>query len=478
MSEFPPVSEAALHTWIKAALRGSDRPTVVRQTPRALPLALFIFAFLGFQAYGAISGQELWRQRYGAAKREDVPRAAAVDPQGNLLVTGYSYSPTTSYDFATVKYNSAGGRKWVVRYGGKSGDFAASVAADSSGASLVAGSTIDGTPATTDYALVKYDSAGRRKWAATYNGAGKGWDAAAAVTVDATGNAFVTGHSRGTTTSYDVATIKYDPAGNRLWVKRYNGPDNRSDYGRAIAVDKLGYVYVTGHRGTRGAGTDYLTVKYNPAGRVMWVRRYNGPGGGSDSAGAIAVDSHRNVYVTGSSPGRGSGADYATIKYDSAGRVKWIARYTARIKGTDAAQDLAVDKYGNVFVTGYGFGGATLADYVTIRYDGAGTQRWIKRYNGPGSGNDIAYALDIDSSGNAYVTGASAGKSTGDDFATIKYTRAGDLVWTRRYAGPNGGDMGVAVVVDPGSGVYVTGSSYSRGTGDTYQDYLTIRYKR
>ena len=76
---------------------------------------------------------------------------------------------------------------------------------------------------------------------------GNGGDYAAALAVDASGHAYVTGSSYGGSgTRYDYATIMYDVNGNEQWVARYNGSINRDDYAAAIDIDVAGNVYVTG----------------------------------------------------------------------------------------------------------------------------------------------------------------------------------------------------------------------------------------
>ena len=66
-----------------------------------------------------------------------------------------------------------------------------------------------------------------------------------------------------------------------------------------------------------------------------WASRYNGPGNAGDGATAMVLDAEGNVYITGYSFDYGSGLDYATIKYDSAGVPIWVARYNGAGNGDD-----------------------------------------------------------------------------------------------------------------------------------------------
>lgn len=57
-------------------------------------------------------------------------------------------------------------------------------------------------------------------------------------------------------------TVKYDTNGKELWVKRYRGSDPLESYARAIALDKVGNVYVTGYSKPSSKGYDFITLKY------------------------------------------------------------------------------------------------------------------------------------------------------------------------------------------------------------------------
>ena len=364
-----------------------------------------------------------WVSHYasGLPSTGDMATAIAVDGSGNVYVTGWSWgSSDTGDDYTTVKYNSAGVEQWVARYNGPGNNYdrAAALAIDGSGNVYVTG--VSWSSGWYDYNTVKYNSAGVEQWVARYNGPGNNYDRAAALAIDGSGNVYVTGLSEGSRTYYDYATVKYNSAGVEQWVARYNGPGNNDDYATALSIDGSGNVYVTGESWGSYTGYDYTTVKYNSAGVEQWAARYNEPGNASDEATALAVDGSGSVYVTGWSVGSGTRADYATVKYNSAGVEQWVARYNGPGNSDDYATALSIDGSGNVYVTGESWGSDTWYDYATVKYNSAGVEQWVARYNGPENSDDYATALSIDGSGNVYVTGRSSGFNW-SSYTTIKY---------------------------------------------------------
>jgi len=375
-------------------------------------------------------GVEQWVQRYdGPGNNIDYTSSLAVDGQGNVYVTGYSYGSGTSFDYATIKYNSAGVEQWVQRYNGTANgdDWASSLAVDGQGNVYVTGGGRFGSGANSDYATIKYNSSGVQEWVQIYDGNGpaSSADAAFDLAVDGQGNVYVTGESYGSGTSGDYATIKYNSAGVEQWVQRYDGPANSNEQAYSLAVDIQGNVYVTGMSyggGSGGGGTenDFCTIKYNTDGVEQWVQRYNGPGNACDIGFSIAIDGQGNVYVTGES-WSGTSDDYATIKYNSAGVEQWVQRY--RQGSDDYGRSVAVDGQGNAYVTGWSWKGHS-DDYATIKYNSAGVEEWVQRYDGPGNGDDHAWPLAVDGEGNVYVSGYSYDSdTTSDDYATIKYVQ-------------------------------------------------------
>ena len=298
------------------------------------------------------------------------------------------------------------------------------------------------------------------KWVQRYNGPagpGNNYDSATAVAVDGAGNVVVTGSSYG---SYDdYYTAKYAATdGALMWEKRYVRLSSQ-DIARAIAVDGLGNVVVTGF-----SHGDWHTLKYAAVnGALLWEKRYSGPANAYDDAVAVAVDTFGNVVVTGT-----SAEDFYTVKYAAAdGALLWEKRYNGPANGSDWAAAVTVDASDNVVVTGYSLGTSTYFDFYTAKYAAAdGALLWEKRYNGPANSDDFASAMAVDGFGNVVVTGSSRSYFGDRDFYTVKYAAAdGAPLWESRKERLNSQDEPSAVAVDGSGNVVVTGSFNGGGYG-------------
>ena len=447
-----------------------------------IPAALLIISLFALPASDAVVtptknpmaskewvGEE-WVARYNGPDNGDEYTDISfliVDDSENVYVTGASWGDDTRDDYITIMYDSNGNELWVSRYNGpgNGSDYATAIALDNSGNVYVTGSGWVSDENCNDYTTIKYDSEGNELWVAFYNGPSNGfaYDFAIAMSVDDSGNVYVTGNSQGGETFSDYATVKYDSEGNELWVARYDSgsSDDKRDEAIALKLDLSGNVYVTGT-----SNYHYATIKYDSDGNELWIERYHG------WASALDVDVFGNVYVTGWSWESGTYDDYATIKYDTEGTKLWVARYNSPDNGADGAYALLVDDSGNVYVTGYSYGSLVMPDYATIKYDSEGNELWVARYDG--QSDDGAYALSVDGIGNVYVTGWSTSSDLNGDYATIKYDSEGNELWVARYDGPgNGNDCARAITVDRSGYVYVAGYSEGIGTGN---DLVTIRY--
>lgn len=422
-----------------------------------------------------------WVSRYdGSGNNQDIARSIVVGTDGSVYVTGSSVGGRAYSDYVTIKYDSDGTVIWTACYDGSANcdDSAYAITLDGAGNVYVTGSSDGIAPSNSvnmNIVTIKYNSNGEEEWNSRYNT--EMMTAGYYIAVDDTGNVYITGRKYDSGL-FEIITIKYNSSGVEQWVATYDGLLDYSEYSCGIVVDGVGNVYVSGFGGSSSGG-DYATIKYDNDGVEQWVALYNGSGNSSDAARGLAVDADGKVYVTGySRNGPTDNADYATIKYYTNGTIEWVATYNGPGNGYDEATSIVLDEEGNVYVTGESYGVSSAEDYATIKYNSAGVEQWVARYNGTSNDYDHATAISYNQIlGNTYVTGYSdTGLPDDTDYVTVCYDSNGNEQWSMFYDGPGSKyDLAYDITSDIVGNVYVTGKS-AGADGDP--DYLTIKYSQ
>jgi len=416
-------------------------------------------------------GDTLWTRTYDGKNSGDQGSSIKVDASGNVYVVG-TIGGNAGKDIITIKYNSVGDTLWTRAYNNTSvnqDEGGVALAIDASGNVYVTGNS-DSDPSAAindDYVTIKYNSSGVQQWIQTYNGTGNLGDIPVGLGVDNNGNVYVSGISFNGVDD-DYATLKYNSAGTQIWLQTYNGISN--DRPAAMQTDMLGNTYVTGR--SKSTTDDYFTIAYNSSGVILWTATYDGIGAGKDRPKALTYDASGNVYVTGQSAVSVTPTitnyDYLTIKYNSAGTQLWTINYNGTGNNNDVPSDIVVDANGNVYVTGKSDVDSSIItnnDYATVKYNSAGVQQWVKTYNGSANLSDGANAIAVDASGNCFVTGGSNENSSQKDGTTIKYNSTGIQQWIKKFNGVgDNSDSGSAIAVDASGNVYIAGYSFGNGT--------------
>ncbi|MDI6765317.1 MAG: hypothetical protein QME52_00570 [Bacteroidota bacterium] len=285
-------------------------------------------------------------------------------------------------------------------------------------------------------------------WKKTFD---TGWDDFASdVCSDSFGNVIVTGTTYGGVNNYhDWLTIKYNKNGDTVWTRRFDNSSYDIAYG--IATDRWGNIIVAGETHTDSTGCDYCIVKYSPQGDVIWLRTLSTDSLGMGEAHSVAVDSKGNIIVTGTStfpPAVTVSPDYVTVKYDTAGTLLWMRVYNYAYE--DIAQCVTVDDSDNIIVTGYSTDSSQSYnwDWCTIKYSSSGDTLWMKREDV--GRDDRAYSTTIDRSSNGVLVAGGLGK----DGTIVKYngTTRSEL-WRKNF---NWVGLIVGISTDNNHNIYFT----------------------
>jgi uncharacterized delta-60 repeat protein len=304
------------------------------------------------------SGVAQWIARYNnPGNTEDFAYNMAVENNGFVYVVGKS--GLNFHDLLTIKYNSSGDTLWTRRvdyFAENREDFLTSVGVDFAG-NIYVGGTADWGAYGDQAILIRYSPAGVRQWSREFGGVLEN-DYFHALAVDASGNIYITGLWNANPPAARFVTNKYNSVGTLQWSKL--SPWSGNAY--LISLDNSGNIIIAGHKGFQGySQVDYGVIKYDPNGDTLWTRFYNGPSNSYDIPRGIAIDASDSIYITGES--MGNGYDFATLKYSPQGNQQWIQRFNLSGSINDGGSGICLDNLGNVYVTGY-----SGSDMTTIRY--------------------------------------------------------------------------------------------------------------
>jgi hypothetical protein len=325
-------------------------------------------------------------------------------------------------------------------------------------------------------------------WAANYrnpDGGREESNRSRSIAVDREGDVIVAGESRSLLSGTNITLLKYNQEGERRWVANFIGPGGL-DVAVKVLTDNLSDVYVLGSsRSADGITSDLATVKFSSDGQMLWVRRFDGTASDNDQAIDMAIDREGNVLVTGwTTISLNRDVDVATIKYSPDGEQAWIALYDGGTNADGISEDIPValvlDNDGDVFVTGWTRGGPANTNFVTIKYDRRGTQAWEAKYSDPRGYVTAPEDIAADDMGNVYVTGqvkifdSDRGDFSGRDMLTLKYDFNGREEWAATYGETIGFDFPKTVSIDTNGNVRVVGHSCLVDVDDC--DVVTVLY--
>ncbi len=428
----------------------------------------FVFLLLLTLVPVTINGQVkvAWENIYTSGTGDDYDSGQAIttDANGNVYVAGFSPSQDgTKRELIVIKYDENGNQIWEGRVGNFDWYSVSEIAVDLNYNVYVA------SQSESYFNLVKFRSDGNPQWqrhSATvlghakdillHNENGSGEDP----------NIIVTGWRADA-----MATIKYNADGSLLWSDYYD-PGFGVSEGTAISFAGNEYV-VTGSSTNSAGNRDYMTIRYDRNGNIIWEKRYDGSAGAGDYARDVAVYTIDGfdyfTVVTGYSRGTGGIDDCTTVLYDNDGNQLWDRRYYD-FNNTEK------DNPNSICNKVYARGSSILVtsrsgdDIATIKYDSQGNQLWDRRYASEGGFVEIGYDLFVDSENSVYVLGRSEAENLEDyTYTIIKYNSNGTQTWVKHYNAAGEGGIpalnGLAVERLSGRKVYVTGNT-SSGDGD------------
>lgn len=233
------------------------------------------FILLGeTQSYGAGSadfwliktdseGNEIWNQTFGGTEI-DKGYSVQQTTDGGYVLLGDTKSFGTGYDLWVIRVDGDGNELWSKAFGGSEDDRGRSVQETTGGGFALLGETKSYGSGTSNFWLIKIDSAGTKLWDKTFAGTGF------CVEETSDGGLILLGSRRD-----DICLIKTDGWGIEVWTKIFGGSD--PDHGYSVQETSKGGYILLGDTVSYGAGsTDLWLIETDAAGNELWNKTFGG----------------------------------------------------------------------------------------------------------------------------------------------------------------------------------------------------------
>jgi uncharacterized delta-60 repeat protein len=278
----------------------------------------------------------------------------------------------------------------------------------------------------------------------------------------------------------DVLVMKLSAGGAIVWQKTFGGAGDECAYSIDETWDsKYGYGYiVVGETDSFGAGSeDFLVIKLREDGTIQWKKTIGGSSW--DVAHSVKQTSDGYYIVTGRTASDGAGwGDFLVIKFFSNGVVDWQKTYGAAdydeafsIEETADGMFVAAGKTNSL--------GSASYDYLVIKFSRFGDLLWSKRYGGVGI--DEARSIRQTSDGGLIVAGSAwTGNTSGDPgyvFLVLKLASNGNIEWQKTFEATSGGgdERAYSVEQTADGGYVVAGKALINHSEGESEDFFLVK---
>ncbi|HKQ40568.1 MAG TPA: hypothetical protein VJ063_21035, partial [Verrucomicrobiae bacterium] len=352
-------------------------------------------------------GELLWTAVFESAEFPNAePSGLVVDGAGNIYIAGVSKGSYYNEASAVLKFNPNGQLLWsrIVAETNLSHDVRA-FAVDPQGNSAI------GIVGASQATVRHYNPEGDLQW--SYTSA----DNDIALAVNASGDTYLgTTIQVGAEGNNEIRLQKFDSVGAIVWTRPY--AEGQYNVLGALAIDATGHLIVAGTGELADVPDSRMFVlKYSADGQKLWERRTGSGWAELSYIIALAVGPDNEITVlTRSDDDYPPGEECGVTRIAPDGQLRY--RIAEPLILASTASQLALDNFGNAYVTGYGGRVVTEADATTAKYDAYGNRQWLVYYNGLQGGSQYSLAVGADAIGDIRVL---ARENTGSDFSVLHY---------------------------------------------------------